>query len=81
MVLMNLFAGEEYRLRHREQIYLHRRERRGWDELRAALKQTHSSLPRLLWIFEVFCISIQTVKLFALLLLSHFSRVQLCATP
>ena len=33
-VLMNLFAGPEKRLRHREQAYGHSVGRRGWDELR-----------------------------------------------
>ena len=41
MVLMNLFPGQEYRLRHKEQIYGHNKEKRGWDELRAALKYIH----------------------------------------
>ena len=41
MVLMNLFPGQEYRLRHKEQIYGHSKEKRGWDELRAALKYIH----------------------------------------
>ena len=38
IVLMNLFSGQEYRLRHTEQTYRHREGRRGWDELRVALK-------------------------------------------
>ena len=33
-VLMNLFAGQEKRFRHREQAYGHSVGRRGWDELR-----------------------------------------------
>ena len=32
MVLINLFAGQEYRLSHREQ-FGHSRGRKGWDEL------------------------------------------------
>ena len=32
MVLMNLFAGQEQRLRRRERICGHSRERREWDE-------------------------------------------------
>ena len=31
MVLMNLFARQEQRLRHREQTYGHSGERRGWE--------------------------------------------------
>ena len=34
MVLMNLFAGKQWRHRHREQICGHSSGRRGWDELR-----------------------------------------------
>ena len=36
MVLMNLFAGQRWRRRHREQTDGHRRwgRRRGWDEWR-----------------------------------------------
>ena len=34
MVLMNLFAGKQWRHRHRQQIRGHRSGRRGWDELR-----------------------------------------------
>ena len=30
MVLMNLFAGQQWRCRHREQTYGHSRGRRGW---------------------------------------------------
>ena len=35
MVLMNLFAGQQWRRRHREQTYGHSRGRRGWDVWRA----------------------------------------------
>ena len=34
MVLMNLFAGKQWRHRHRQQIRGHRSGRRGWDEPR-----------------------------------------------
>ena len=34
MVLMNLFAGQQKRHRHREQACGHSGERRGWDDLR-----------------------------------------------
>ena len=34
MVLMNLFAGKQWRHRHREQICGHSSGRRGWDKLR-----------------------------------------------
>ena len=33
MVLMNLFAGQEERCRHRKQICGHSREMRGWEKL------------------------------------------------
>ena len=33
-VLMNLPAGQQWRHRHREQIYGHGGGRKGWDELR-----------------------------------------------
>jgi len=32
MVLMNLFAGQQWRRRHREQTCGHNGERRGWDK-------------------------------------------------
>ena len=35
MVLMNLFSGQQWRLRHREQACGHGAGRRGWDEWRA----------------------------------------------
>ena len=34
MVLMNLFAGQQWRRRHREQTYVHSEGRRGCNELR-----------------------------------------------
>ena len=34
MVLMNLFSGQEERLRHREQTNGYSEHRRGWDKLR-----------------------------------------------
>ena len=34
MVLMNLFAGQEYRRKHREWACGHSRGRRGWDKLK-----------------------------------------------
>ena len=34
MILMNLFSGEQWRRRHREQTCGHSRGRRGWDKLR-----------------------------------------------
>ena len=34
MVLMNLFSGQEERLRHREQTNGYSGHRRGWDKLR-----------------------------------------------
>ena len=34
MILINLFSGEQWRRRHREQTCGHSRGRRGWDELR-----------------------------------------------
>ena len=34
MVLMNLFAGQEQRSRHREKSCGHSGERRRWDEMR-----------------------------------------------
>ena len=57
---------------------------RAWSQPDWSL-QFHSSFSRLLWLFEFcffFCISIQIVKLFVLLLLlSHFSHIRLCVTP
>ena len=41
MILMNQSAGQQRRHRHREQTYGHSGGRRGWDELRAALKHVH----------------------------------------
>ena len=38
MVLMNLYAGQQQKYRHREQTYGHSGGRRGWNELRVALK-------------------------------------------
>ena len=35
MLLMNLFAGQQWRQRRREQTCGHSRGRRGWDEWRA----------------------------------------------
>ena len=34
MVLMTLFAGQQWRYRHREKTCVHKEGRRGWDELR-----------------------------------------------
>ena len=34
MVLMNLFAGKEWRHRYREKTYGHSEERKEWDEQR-----------------------------------------------
>ena len=34
VVLMNLFAGQQWKCRHREQCYEHNEGKRGWDELR-----------------------------------------------
>ena len=34
MVLMNLFAGQERRHKHKEQTFGHSGGRRGWDDLR-----------------------------------------------
>ena len=34
MALMNLFGGQQWRCRHREQTYGHSGGRREWDELR-----------------------------------------------
>ena len=34
MVLINLFAGQEYRYKHREQTCRHSGGKRGWDEPR-----------------------------------------------
>ena len=39
MVLMNLFVGQQWRCRHREWTCGHSGGRRGWDELRGALKR------------------------------------------
>ena len=61
---------------------------RAWSQA-GWLLQFHSSFSRLLWLFEVFCISIQIVKLFALLLITvirilkivrlcHYSEPLLC---
>jgi len=46
MVLMNLFAGQQWRHRHREQIYGHggRGGRRGWDKLREWHGNTHTTV-------------------------------------
>ena len=42
-VLMNLFAGQEWRCTHREWTCGHSRQRRGWDKLRkVALTYTQS---------------------------------------
>ena len=41
MVLMNMFAGQEYRHRCRKWACGHSGERRGWDELRVRLKYIH----------------------------------------
>ena len=38
MVLMSLFAGQKERHRCREHTCGHRRQRRGWDKQRVALK-------------------------------------------
>ena len=34
IVLMNLFAGQQWRHRHKEQTFGHSGERKGWDDLR-----------------------------------------------
>ena len=34
MVLMNLFVGQQWRRRHREQTYGHSGERKDWDKMR-----------------------------------------------
>ena len=34
MVLMNLFAGQQWRVRRKEQTFGHSEGRRGWDDLR-----------------------------------------------
>ena len=41
LLLMNLFAGQQWRCRRREQTCGCRGERREWDKLRAALKRIH----------------------------------------
>ena len=38
MGLMNLFAEQKMRHRHREQTYGHRGGRSGWDELRCSIE-------------------------------------------
>ena len=38
MVPMNLFAEQKQRCKHRGETCGHSREKRGWDELRVALK-------------------------------------------
>ena len=46
MVLMNLFAGQQWRHRHREQTDGHRRwgRRRGWDEWREEHRSAYTSV-------------------------------------
>ena len=41
MALMNLFAGQEWRCRHREQICGHSRGREGGAKLESTLKNIH----------------------------------------
>ena len=41
MVLMNLFAGQQWRNRHTGHTCGHSSGRRGWDESRVVLKHTH----------------------------------------
>lgn len=42
MIPINLFAGQQWRCRHREQICEHGRGRRGWDERRARTNEDSS---------------------------------------
>ena len=44
MVLMNLFAEQQWRCRHREQTGEHSGRRRGWDELREWHGNTYTTL-------------------------------------
>ena len=44
---MNLFAGRQWRHRHREETFGHRRGRRGWDELREEQGSIHATIYRL----------------------------------
>ena len=44
MVLMNLFAGQQWTCRQTEQTYGHSRGRRGWDELREEHGNTHITI-------------------------------------
>ena len=48
MVLMNLFAGQQWRCRHREHTCGYRRGRRGCDELRE--QHWYITLPYVTWI-------------------------------
>ena len=41
MILMNVFAGQQWRRRQTEQTHGHSRGRRGWDELREEHGNTH----------------------------------------
>ena len=62
MVLMNLFAEQQWRRRHREQIY-----GQGWARRGKGCGMYRDN-------------NMETYTLL-LLLLSRFSRVQLCVTP
>ena len=44
MILMNLFAGQQWRHRHREQTSGHRGGRRGWDEWREQHGNIHLTI-------------------------------------
>ena len=46
MVLMNLFAGQQWRRRHREQICGHSVGRRGWDELKEGHGNIHITISK-----------------------------------
>ena len=46
MVLMNLFAGQQWRRRHRDQICGHSVGRRGWDELKEGHGNIHITISK-----------------------------------
>ena len=54
IVLMNLFAGQQWRCRHREKTCGHSRGRKGWDKLRESM-ETYNVKTDSQWKFAVRC--------------------------
>ena len=44
MALMNLFGGQQWRCRHREQTYGHSGGKSGWDKLREEHGNMHTNI-------------------------------------